>query len=354
VVDGSTRDPILSDGRRIYGLLQGESGLADGDTILIGTPDRVQVTFVRINAAGDDLETIEGADLGSQSVNLCFTERKALDDLTEQDFLRGAVTDVPSSSVVTRQAGYDNQGTIPVDLTTNATLDLEGAGLVWSIRDDLEALLFRILEGSAGGTSEVQLGSAVDVFNVDAIVNNFDAGISARTGGTRPIDVGVTDGVIESTAGDLELQAAAELFLDDGNRGASTFSVPWKITEDAAEWSALDTTFGEVSLAAMLVAAYNSSSRTRVDSIVSPANIAANADVNGPGTPHANVTVDLLPFNIAGIGALEVFLNGELLKTADDYIADGTPVDGDLQFTFILKGTGTKPDQLTVIRNGAN
>src|SRR5690606_1419712 len=126
-----------------------------------------------------------------------FQERKALEDLTEQDFLRGAITDVPSGATTTRQQAYNNQGTTPVDLTTNATLDLEGAGLIWAIRDDAEAVLFRVIEGSAGGTSEVELGADVDVFDVNAIDVDFDQGISVNTGGTRPIDVGVTDGVVE-------------------------------------------------------------------------------------------------------------------------------------------------------------
>ena len=67
VVDGASRDPLTSAGRRIYALLQGESGLADGDTILTTTPDRVQVSFVRANAAGDDLEACPVAGIQGRS-----------------------------------------------------------------------------------------------------------------------------------------------------------------------------------------------------------------------------------------------------------------------------------------------
>ena len=149
VVDGDTRDPILSSGRQVYALFQSESN-TDGSTLTGTTPNRAQLSFVRINATGDDLEAVPVSDIESTTINFCSRERKALEDLTEQDFLRGAIVDVPAGATVTRQVAYDNQGTTPVDLTTNATLDLEGAGLIWAIRDDAEATLFEVIEGVGG------------------------------------------------------------------------------------------------------------------------------------------------------------------------------------------------------------
>lgn len=94
VVDGSTRDPIFSSGRRIYGLLQSESA-ADGHTATIAPPNRLQVSFVRLNATGDDLEACPVGDIENLVVNVCFTQRKAFADLAEQDFLTGAEVDLP-------------------------------------------------------------------------------------------------------------------------------------------------------------------------------------------------------------------------------------------------------------------
>jgi hypothetical protein len=75
--------------------------------------------------------------------------------------------------------------------------------------------------------------------------------------------------------------------------------------------------------------------------------------VNGPGTAHNNTDVDLAPFdNVTFNTDVDVFLNGELMRYTDDVVAGGTPAEGDLQFLFNLKGTGTKPDQITVIVNG--
>jgi hypothetical protein len=281
VVQGSSRDPILSSGRQVYGLLHGESGVTDGTTITITTPNRVQVSFVRINATGDDLEAVPVSDIENQVVNFCFTERKALEDLSEQDFLRGAVVDVPASATVTRQVGYDNQGTTPVDLTTNATLDLEGAGLVWSIRDDAEAALFRVIEGSAGGTSEIEFGSDVDIFDCNAVSNDFANGVQIDTGSASPINIGVTDGHVETSAGNLHIQGATEIFFDDGNQTGSTWAQTdgIKLSDTTAEWDDFETEFGEVSLLRAIVLAKRVSAR-RVAYAVVTANVNADTDVS--------------------------------------------------------------------------
>ena len=244
LVDAVTRDPLTDAGDQIYGLLQSENS-ADGHTATDTTPNRLQISFVKVTG-GTALGLITAGALNGVDFDYCYVERVRLEDLNEADFLGGANIDVPSGTTVTRQVAYDNQGTTPVDLTTNAFLDLEGPGLSYQIRDDLEAILLAITEGSAGGTSVFQLGAAVDTFDVDAIVNDFANGARFDTGGER-INVGETAGVIESTgANDLTLLGAAELFVDDGTRGASTFSVPLKLSEDSAEWSDFETEFGDV------------------------------------------------------------------------------------------------------------
>ena len=348
IVDGDSRDPIVVGNKRLWGLYQTASTISDGDTI---AASESQVSLVVINDNGDDFEA---SSSGGSEVNFCFTERVALEDLTEEQFLRGAIVDVPGAATVTRQSGYDNQGTTPVDLTTNATLDLEGPGLSWGIRDDLEATLFEVVEGSAGGTSQVNVRSDVDEFDVDAAVNNFAAGATIGSGGARPITVGVTSGEIATTAGNLRIIAADEMYLDDVNQTGSTWAQTdgIKLSETTAEWDAFETAFGEVSLLNAIQQAYSGQIRTKVQATLT-ANVAASNDVNGPGTAHNNTDVDLAPFdNVTFNTDVDVFLNGELMRYTDDVVAGGTPADGDLQFLFNLKGTGTKPDQITVIVNG--
>jgi hypothetical protein len=311
IVDGATRDPILSSGRVIYALLQTETA-TDGHTMTGTTPVRAQLSFVRINAAGDDLEAVSVADIENKTINYVSVTRKALEDLTEQDFLRGAEVDVPASATVTRQVAYDNQGTTPVDLTTNATLDLEGAGLAWRIRDDTEANLFGVVEGSAGGTSEVQVNAAVDVFNVDAAVNDFAEGIRVDSGGQR-INLGETAGLIESTSGnDLRVLGAGELLLDDGNQTGSTWAqtAGIKLSDSTQEWDDFEAKFGEVSL---LRAIYQAGSdenpatfhvvtvNTSADSDVSL--VAGNLDIALPDLSNGTFTLNH-----------RLYLNGQRLR----------------------------------------
>ncbi len=75
IVDGNTRDPILSSSRTVYGLLQGESGVVDGATITDTTTTRVQISFVRITSNGSDLERVPASDIAGMTINYCTRER---------------------------------------------------------------------------------------------------------------------------------------------------------------------------------------------------------------------------------------------------------------------------------------
>lgn len=353
IVDGATRDPILSGGRKVYGLLHGESGVTDGATITDTTTTRVQISFVRINATGDDLEAVPVADIENQTINYCTRERVRYEDLNEYDFLSGAIVDVATGSTVTRQVGYDNQGTTPVDLTTNATLDLEGAGLVWSIRDDLEAALFSIVEGSAGGTSEVQINADTDTFNVDAVANDFLNGASFDTGAAgTTINVGVTANQIDSggalsiqsTAADLSLVSGLELNMTDSYRAGST----WSLTEgihlanSSQEWTDFETNFGETSLLDAINQAYTSANFTKTCANVTATTV-ADTDIGGVA---GGANLDAQIHDLSGgtfVNDHDVYLNGQLLRGGvdaaanNDYYPGTSLANGQLRFEFTVK-----------------
>ena len=133
-----------------------------------------------------------------------------------------------------------SQGATPVDITGNVTWDLEGAGQTFTFRDDAEAALFTITEGSAGGTTDITIESGVDTFTVDAPsfdVNSttvdFAEGATFDSAGTA-INVGTTAGQIDSgsaltiatTAGD------ADIILNPDGTGA--VSVSNAVIEDVA------------------------------------------------------------------------------------------------------------------------
>ena len=356
VVDGATRDPILSGSRVVWCLFQTESA-TDGSTMTGTTPNRAQLSFVRINAAGDDLEAVPAADTGGKTINFSSISRKALEDLTEQDFLKGAEVDVPSSSTVNRQIAYDNQGTTVVELATNATLDLNSAGITWAIRDLLNANLFRIIEGSGGGTSQIVLGTDVDTFKSSAIVNDFDEGIRVDSAGQR-INIGETAGLIESTgANDLRVLGAGELYLDDGNQTGSTWAqtAGIKLSDTTAEWNDFETAYGEVSL---LRAIYLASTAAAVRGTKTFANVtvttAANNDVGGVAG-GTNLDAQLPNMSTGNfLTDYDVFLNGNLLRPGataasnHDYYPGTSLTNGQLMFEFTVKAGGT-PDVICVI-----
>ena len=321
VVDSATRDPILSGGRRVYGLGQSESAV-DGSTVTLTSTNRMQLSYVRLTSSGMALEAVPSADISGMTIHYTATERKALEDLNEQDFLRGSELDVPAATTVTRQVAYDNQGTTPVELTNNATLDINSAGLAWSIRDLVNADLLKITEGSTGGTSEVQFGTDVDTFNNDAVVNDFRTGLRAATGSTR-IDVGVNAGVIETTgAADLRVLGAGELLLDDGNQTGSTWAQTTgiKLSDTTAEWDLFETNFGEVSLLNAINQAKNTSARSPKVYANVTANTNANLDVS---LADSNLDTALPAMNAGSyLTDYDVFLNGNLLRPGADLNAN--------------------------------
>jgi len=363
IVDADTGDPILSSGRQVWGLFQSESN-TDGFTMTGTTPTRVQISFVRPNSTFDDLEACPVADIESTDINYTSRERVRLEDLNEQDFLKGAVIDTPASASVTRQSAYDGQGTTPVDLTTNATLDLEGAGLVWAIRDDAEATLFSITEGSSGSTSTVTVAADVDNFDVDAVDNDFLNGASFDTGAAgTTINVGVTANQIDSGgaltvasggSADLTLNASNEFSFIDTNKSGSTYSGNLKLSDSSGEWDNYETEFGEVSLLNAIVQAKTTASRVKGYATLQN-NVAADTDVDA--TTSGNLDVDLPDYS--GVSSFvtdcDVYLNGELLRNGADAAANHdvypgtTPSQGMLKFEFALLGTGSKPDQLCMI-----
>lgn len=329
IVDGATRDQILSSNRVVYALFQ--TDLLDGATITgsPGTPS-VQLSFVRINATGDDLEAADIADIEGKTINYAIPYRKALEDLNEQDFLRGAILDNAGSTTQTRQIAYDNQATTPVELGTNAILDV-GTGLYWKIRDVLNADLFTITEGSTGGATQIALGTDVDTFSSAAQVNDFVQGVTVDSGGTD-IELGVTAGSINTTvSADLTIKGAGELYLNDGNQTGSTWSqVGIKLSDTTAEWDKFDTNFGEVSLLNALNQAFAKDRGSKV-----------YTDIAAPVTAGNDVAIGVNMSFGTFTTSYDVYLNGNLLRGGANNLAGNDYYPGttstDLKFEFALK-----------------
>lgn len=353
-------DPILIGGKQLFALFQTESA-TDGHTMTGSTPTRAQLSFVVRNNTGDDLELVSVPT--TQGINFATRERVRLEGLDEQDFLKGATIEFPASTTVTRQISYDNQGVTPVEMATNSYLDL-GTGLEWTLRDVLNAALLRVIEGSPSANT-VQLTSEVDIFDVNAVLNDFLNGVSVDTGAAgTTINLGVTPNQIDSGGaltvasgggGDLKLDAAGEVLFDDVNRtGAGWTASSVKLSDTTQEWINYKAEFGEVSIFDALYQAKTTAKRKKGQAKL-VLNVAAGADVDK--TTTSRLDVDLPDYSAVGtfVDDVDVYLNGELLRNEASYpgtedVAPGsTPAQGMLKFEFALRGTGSKPDQLTMI-----
>ena len=353
--DHDTHEGLTSDGRQVYGLLQAENGVGQGDTFN-DTDKQVQISFYRI-AADATLEHCPGIDIGGKTIEYIYSKRVTLDTLPEDCYFPEVrFTDGSASVSVTLNNAIDNQGTTPATQDTTIDIDMTTDGVEWFWRDKTLTDLFGIKEGSAGGTSEVQVTSAVDVFNVDAILNDFANAIKVDTGGTE-IDIGVTSGVIETTStNDLRILGAGELYLDDGNQTGSSWAQTdgIKLSDTQAEWNTFETEFGEVSLLNAIAQAKNTGGLTRtITRAVVTSNVAADTDVGGPSTAN-NIDTDLASrTGLTLLTDIDLFLNGNLLRPGADAAAnhDYYPGSTDVQwkFEFGLVASPGNPDVLTQI-----
>ena len=362
IVDAATRDPVLDAGNRIYGLLQGET--ATDFTITGTTPNRVQISFVKVNGTGDDLIAITSGAMDGVSYDYCYVERVRLEDLNEADFLGNADVDVPAGTTVSRQAAYD--GGDDVTTTSNAVATL-GTGLNWDIVDQGANVIFRATEGDAGGTGVLEVGVGADTLSVESPTNSFTHGASFDDGAAgTTINVGVTANQIDfGGAGDVRSAAATdltvfgqgELILNDGNMVAEgTWAGPGvKVSDTTAEVAAYETAFGgEVSLMNAIVQANGSAQRDKAVAVAT-ANAAADVNITGTGG-GANLDANLCDYSaLTFVDDVDVYLNGVLLRNGanaaanhDVYPGD-TPANGDIKFEFAMKGTGSNPDQITMI-----
>lgn len=339
--DGSV---VQSSNRDVFGLLQYESTGVDGaafnDT---SAGNRVKISFVRLNAALDDLEACPVADIAGLNINYAYVERHTFDTLPEDCFLGdGSFIDVSGLTDITLDRAIDNQ----VGAATQTAKNIE-----WRI-DDGFRLAFQDSAGSvdiwaikpAVAGDEVEFNGAVfDINNTDDA--DFLSGAKFDTGGTR-IDVGVTPGVIETTgANDLRILGSAELYLDDGNQpGSWAQTAGVKLSDTAAEWSDYETVFGgEVSLLRAIVMASTSSARSAKVYANVTLTTGADTDVGGVGG-GANLDVQL-PDQSTGsfLTDYDVFLNGDLLRPGanaaanNDYYPGTSLINGQLKFEFLVK-----------------
>jgi hypothetical protein len=358
IVDAATQDPIETvDNRTIFGLLQAENGVTDGDTFN-DTDKQVQISFVAVNGTGDDMEFIYGDDIQGQDIEYAYVRRLNLDSVPEHAFLAGGFVDLAGAVDVTLNNAIDNQ---VGPATQQQNID-------WRI-DDTYTLDF---QDSTGGTNLLSIipnaaGDEIE-FNVDDFdVNNandadFLNGATFDSGGTA-INIGVTGGQIDAAAeltlastgaNDLNLSAGNLLTFTDTYQAGSGYATDLVLSDSSAEWDAFETAFGEVSLLNAIVQADQTGGHNKLYAVVTAATIAADVNVTGAGT-GANIDQQLFDYSALDFTTdVNVYLNGVLLRNGADAAANHdvypgtTEANGDLKFEFGLQGSPGNPDVITM------
>jgi hypothetical protein len=332
------------------------STATDGNAFGDAGADQGQLTFVRPNATYSDLELCPTADIGGLSVVIAYTRRQNLNDLDEAAFRTDTLAGDPGGGVsISLDSAYDGGTFMEVD---GNDVDIRLTTLKsWVFRAGSGGNpILTVKRDDAGSDTRVQVHTEVDKFDVDAADNDFLNGAKFDTG-TQTVNVGVTQGQVDSTAlklaataGNAHLSASGEvqftstreteLELDDATTGAI---------------SALKTVLtGSGSFVSIAEAIKFAAEQGGVDLALKVTQVSGGPFIAGANM--AAVTLDLTAYSIdmntPGTVNAFVFLNGRLViggnvSTKNDVFVGTSAANGDLKHDF--NGTIKTGDWLVTI-----
>jgi hypothetical protein len=341
--DSATSDLIMDGTKEVYGLLQAESGVVDGNNFN-DTNKQVQISFVKENAGGTALVAANVSAIQNQVIHYAYTLRDQLDSIPEYAFLSGVMVDQAAAVDVTLTNAIANQSG-PAPQTQN---------IEWRI-DDTRTLKFETSDGGVALLSfEPNVAGDLVQFTTDnwkvtnAQTAEFTNGIKVDSSGTT-INLGVTAGQIDAAglkvtstgANDLKLASSQELWLTDSYRAGSTWSLAdgIKLAASSAEWSNFETKYGEVSLLNAINQATGGGTHNKATGVAT-GNINADTNVTGVGG-GANLDAALLNYSALDFMTdVNVFVNGQLMRPGANSAANNdvypgtTQGNGDLMFEF--------------------
>jgi hypothetical protein len=356
VREASTQDPILSDQRQVYALLQAESGVIDGDAFN-DTTKQCQLSFVRQTSAGTALEQCQLADIGGKTINYQYQSRANLKDRNEQDWITQVWMDSQSAAAITLQNAYISGNSIAVSTSEgNLVVNLSEDGTDFEVQRGGAAFLTLTRNDSSG--DELQLDA--DILDVNLTQDaDFSEGVKIDTAGTT-INIGVTAGRIdatglkaEATSGNLDLVASGELRFDDSRETS-----PLPLSDaSAGKISALPGgPYASVSAAirsALLSAHMDIFLQTLTSNYAQDVNVPGSGNGDAQDwTPAFSLATRSIDMNTpSGVDTL-IILNGRILRggngtTNNDVYAGTTPANGDLKYDYV-RGVKTG-DQLIAI-----
>ena len=344
IFDGDTGDPISSGGRRVYGLLQVGNLATNGNAFATSGNDQPQISFVRNNATNDDLEAVPVADIQNAKINYAFSNRDDLADCPEESFRGELDTAQGIQGGVSLDEAYNGGTFMEVD---GSDVDIRLADTKsWVVRKGSGGNILWHIKRDDGGTAWCQIGSDVDLFDVDAADSNFAEGATFDSAG-QSINVGKTAlGVIDSTT--IETRATT----GDNTMASVSGDAKFRTVRETTALPLDDATAGPISalaggphasISAAILHAINSGGvDLTLNIFVAGSNYAQG--VNIPGATF-DLTAYTLDMNTPANTDLLLFLNGRLLyggngTTKNDVYAGDTPASGDIKVDF-TKGIKT-------------
>lgn len=239
--DADTFDSITSGGREVFALFQYEQNV-DGGSITTTTPNRVQLSFVRSNAGGTDLEAVPVADIEGRVINYANPVRVAYLNIPEWAFITGlfvdqaAATDVTLTNAIANQVGEAPQGkNIDVAVASTFSWDfLAGSGGSSIANFANNAGVATLTLGSAGTAVTTVAGATLDI-NVTNPVT-IASSLVVEDGGNPDVRIAGTAGAgtIDTATGALSLVGASGLNATATTGNVAITSTAAAVTIDGA------------------------------------------------------------------------------------------------------------------------
>lgn len=333
--DAATNDVITSNGQTVFGLLQAENGVVNGDTFN-DTDQRIQISFVR-NDGDDAFEAVPTADIQNKNILYAYATRKSLANIPQHAYLNSSFADHIAAAEVTLQNAFNNQATTAVSISGNVTHQIAASKYVAWDNESSSASILKITNGAT---------DTVDIVGNSTITGNHSVtGYGHFDTGDQTIKVGETAGQIDSAASltlaavgassDLILTAGQDLVMSDDNKASSSFTSDFVLSDSVTEWTNFESAFGEVSLINAITQAANSAA-TNVAEFVLTGNISADGDFT-PGD-HTTISGSAPDWTTNTLATAKVYVNGlrKIYGTNYDFEAGTTPADGDIEFNFAL------------------
>lgn len=323
--DDDSGDPIKSEGRMVYGLLQAETSAGDGTAWTDTTPERAQISFVRVNEAQNDLERCPAGDIAGKTIRISYQDLKILKDWTKSDWLPHSLhVDVAEPAV---------DHSLDIAYNGGSQVAVDDSNVDWRVTDTKK------YQVSDSGGSEIFLIEALSggdkiTMNVPGTLDlNGDLDGGANKATFNSLAIGDNVGEVTSVgANDLDLVSAQQVTfttvresaipLDDGTAGAIS--------------ALFSQSFASVSAAIKYAGEHGGVDLTHTWFVVSGGPYAEGANIANAagmdlGTAGANIDMNGSAYFIF------ILLNGVQViagnaSTNNAVIAGTTPANGDLKF----------------------